>query len=71
MSAELHRALRKRGIEVLAGTSMTKVEEQGGGVRVTLDQGGKVSTIDAEVLLVAVGRKPVTEGLGFEAQAPQ
>jgi dihydrolipoamide dehydrogenase len=35
---------------------------------VTLDQGGKVSTIDAEVLLVAVGRKPVTEGLGFEAQ---
>ncbi len=68
VSAELHRALRKRGIEVLAGTSMTKVEEQGGGVRVTLDQGGKVSTIDAEVLLVAVGRKPVTEGLGFEAQ---
>jgi dihydrolipoamide dehydrogenase len=68
VSAELHRALRKRGIDVLAGTSMTKVEEQGGGVRVTLDQGGKVSTIDAEVLLVAVGRKPVTEGLGFEAQ---
>lgn len=68
VSAELHRALRKRGIDVLAGTSMTKVEEQSGGVRVTLDQGGKVSTIDAEVLLVAVGRKPVTEGLGFEAQ---
>jgi dihydrolipoamide dehydrogenase len=68
VSAELERALRKRGIDVLAGTSMTKVEPQANGVRVTLDKGGKVSTIDAEVLLVAVGRKPVTEGLGFEAQ---
>jgi dihydrolipoamide dehydrogenase len=68
VSAELERALRKRGIDVLAGTSMTKVEPQANGVRVTLDKGGKLSTIDAEVLLVAVGRKPVTEGLGFEAQ---
>ena len=34
---------------------------------VQLDKGGKTSTVEAEVLLVAVGRKPVTEGLGLEA----
>jgi len=34
---ELERALRKRGIDVLTGTSMTKVDAPGAGVRVTLD----------------------------------
>jgi dihydrolipoamide dehydrogenase len=65
-SAELERALRKRGIQVLTGVKMTSFERTDGGVRLKLE-GGKVDTVEAEVLLVAVGRKPVTEGLGLEA----
>lgn len=67
VSAELERALKKRGIKVLAGTAMTAVEKFDGGARVQLDKAGKASTVEAEVLLVAIGRKPVTEGLGLEA----
>jgi dihydrolipoamide dehydrogenase len=46
---------------------MTAVEKTAAGVKITLDKGGKVSQVEAEALLVAVGRKPVTEGLGLEA----
>jgi len=67
VSEELERALRRRGIKVMAGTQMTGMERTGGGVRVHVDRGGKTSTIEADVLLVAIGRQPVTAGLGLEA----
>ena len=66
VSSELERALKKRGLKVMAGTQMTAVEKTGAGVKVTLDKGGKVSQVEAEMLLIAVGRKPVTDGLGLE-----
>jgi dihydrolipoamide dehydrogenase len=67
VSAELERALKKRGLKVMAGTQMTAVEKTAGAVKVTLDKGGKVAQVEAEMLLVAIGRRPVTEGLGLEA----
>jgi dihydrolipoamide dehydrogenase len=67
VSAELERALRKRGVKVMAGTRMTGVEKGGAGAKVALEKGGKASTVDAEMLLVAVGRRPVSEELGLEA----
>ncbi len=67
VSEELERALRRRGIKVMAGTQMTGMEKTGGGVRVHLDRAGKASTVEADVLLVAIGRQPVTAGLGLEA----
>ncbi len=59
----LERAFRKRGIAQELGARFARVEPTDTGVRVHLE-GGK--TIDAELLLVAIGRGPVSEGLGYE-----
>ncbi|RKS74683.1 dihydrolipoamide dehydrogenase [Actinomadura pelletieri DSM 43383] len=61
-SKRLERAFRKRGIKFEVGTRFEGVKTTQGGVSVTL-QGGK--TIDAELLLVAVGRGPVSDGIGL------
>jgi len=66
VSAELQRALRKRGLDVLTGTTLKSAERTEGGVKLTLE-GGKKNAVEAELLLVAIGRKPVTENLGLEA----
>lgn len=62
-SKALERAFRKRGIGFTTKTPFKEAERVDGGVRVTLE-GGK--TVEAELLLVAVGRGPATEGLGFD-----
>jgi dihydrolipoamide dehydrogenase len=59
----LERAFRKRGIKQELGARFSGVEKTDTGVRVSLE-GGK--TIDAELLLVAVGRGPVSDSLGYE-----
>ena len=59
----LERAFRRRGIGFQVGTRFEGVKEPEDGVSVTLE-GGR--TIDAELLLVAVGRGPVSAGLGYE-----
>jgi len=67
VSADLERALRKRGIKVMAGTRMAGFAKTDSGVRLELQKGEKSETLEAEKLLVAVGRRPVTENLGLEA----
>jgi len=67
VSAELEKALRKRGIKIMAGTKMNRCETTEEGVRLELEKNGKVETLDAEILLSATGRKPVTENIGLEA----
>lgn len=62
-SKALERAFRKRKIAFRTGTPFESVETTDKGVRVTL-QGGDV--LEAEILLVAVGRGPATDGLGYE-----
>ncbi len=63
-SKVLQRAFRRRGIGYELGTRLESVTESAdGGVTVTL-AGGK--RLDAELLLVAVGRGPVSAGLGYE-----
>jgi dihydrolipoamide dehydrogenase len=62
-SKTVERAFRKRGIAFKTGTPFKGVEHTDDGVRVTLESG---DSIDAELLLVAVGRGPVTEGLGYD-----
>ncbi len=66
-SAELHRAFRKRGIEVRVGTKVESVKaaDKSVEVQVSSEKGGK-ETLKADVLLLAVGRRPVTEELGIE-----
>ncbi len=65
VSAALQRAFRKRGITARTSTPFQSVESTDTGVRVTVE-GGDV--LEAEVLLVAVGRGPTTSGLGYEEQ---
>jgi dihydrolipoamide dehydrogenase len=62
-SKVLERAFRRRHIGFELGVRFESVKESADGITVTLE-GGK--TIDAEVLLVAVGRGPVSAGLGYE-----
>jgi len=59
----LERAFRRRGIAFKTGTRFESVKENGDGVTVVLSDG---STIEAELMLVAVGRGPVSAGLGYD-----
>jgi len=59
----LERAFRRRGISYKLGSRFEGVKDTESGVTVTLEGG---TTIDAELLLVAVGRGPVSAGLGYE-----
>ena len=59
----LQRVFRRRGIGFELGTPFQSVSYTDSGVRVTLGNGKQ---LDAEVLLVAVGRGPVSGGLGYE-----
>ena len=61
----LERAFRKRGIVARTSTSFDGVESGETGVRVTVAGG---ETIEADLLLVAVGRGPTTSGLGYAEQ---
>ncbi len=63
ISKQLERAFRKRGIEYKLGVRFQGVTQHDDGVVVTLENG---ETVEAELLLVAVGRGPVTQGLGYE-----
>jgi len=65
LSKALERAFRKRKINFATGTRFSGVEQNDDGVVVTTEDG---KTFEAEVLLVAVGRGPATEGLGYEEQ---
>jgi dihydrolipoamide dehydrogenase len=59
----LERAFRRRGIGYKLGARFESVKETDSGVTVSLEGG---ATIDAELLLVAVGRGPESAGLGYE-----
>ncbi len=64
-SKALERAFRKRKIDFRTGTPFQSVKTTDAGVAVTVE-GGDV--IEAELLLVAVGRGPATDGLGYDTQ---
>ena len=67
ISKELERSLRKQKIEIHTGTKFEKVEKSAKGVRVTATTTkGEAKSFEAAKLVVAVGRRPVSEGLGFE-----
>ena len=63
ISKQLERAFRKRGIEYSLGIRFQSVTQSDAGVVVTLENG---ATVEADLLLVAVGRGPVTAGLGYD-----
>jgi dihydrolipoamide dehydrogenase len=66
VSKELARVYRKRGINGFVNAQVEKVEKTTNGVSVTFTVDGKQQKIEAEKVLVAVGRAPRTENVGIE-----
>ncbi|MGW2703290.1 dihydrolipoyl dehydrogenase [Streptomyces sp. NPDC001340] len=68
VSRHLTRGLKKRGVDVQAGARLLDAEVLENGVRARVRTArGETRTVEAERLLVAVGRAPVTEGLDLAA----
>jgi dihydrolipoamide dehydrogenase len=66
VSKELARVYRKRGINFYTGAKVEKIEQTKAGIAVTFTVDGKPQKIEAEKILIAVGRKPRTENIGLE-----
>ena len=67
VSKELQRAFKKQGIKVETGLKLDKMEKGKKSVKVSgKNAKGETVTLEAEMLLVAVGRMPYLEGLGLE-----
>ena len=69
VAKEFQKVLKKQGMEFKLGTKVTGAKTAKTGVTLTLEpaKGGEAEELKAEVVLVSIGRKPVTEGLGLEA----
>jgi dihydrolipoamide dehydrogenase len=66
VSKELARVYRKRGINFHTSAKVDKVEKTKIGVSVTITVDGKQQKIEAEKILIAIGRKPRTQNVGLE-----
>ncbi|WP_299870353.1 dihydrolipoyl dehydrogenase [uncultured Hoeflea sp.] len=68
VAKQFQRILVKQGMEFKLGAKVTGVEKSGKGAKVTHEpvKGGDAETIEADVVLIATGRMPYTEGLGLE-----
>ena len=68
VSKQMQRILGKQGMTFKLGTKVTKVEKKGKKATLTVEPaaGGTPETIEADVVLVAIGRKPYTHGLGLD-----
>lgn len=67
ISTELEKTYKKKNIQIFTGCMVKTVTKDAKGVNVTFtDKDGKSQTLQAEKLLMAVGRKPMTENCGLE-----
>ena len=67
VSAELEKSFRKQGIKIFTGTRVTRATATANGVNIEAETpDGKTQSLAADLLLVATGRGPVTNGLGVE-----
>src|SRR5579863_600861 len=66
---QFHRMLQKQGLEFKLSSKVTAVDSSGKTLKVKVEPaaGGAAATLDADIVLVAIGRVPYTEGLGLEA----
>jgi len=71
ISAEMQKALKRRGIEVRAGCKVEDVKVLEREVEIKTQSGKGVETLKGEVLLVAVGRRPLTEDVGLDTTSAQ
>jgi dihydrolipoamide dehydrogenase len=67
ISPELEKSFKKKGIRIETEAKVESVKKDAGGATVTFkDKTGKTQTISAEKVLIAVGRRPLTENIGLE-----
>jgi dihydrolipoamide dehydrogenase len=66
LGLELAKAFKKRGIETHVGTRLQRVEPHGESLRISAERNGEPLELETEMLLVAVGRRPLTEDLGLD-----
>ena len=66
---EAAKIFKKQGFEIRTSTKVTGAGKTADGVRLTVEPaaGGEAQTIEADVVLVSIGRRPNTEGLGLDA----
>ncbi len=69
VAKEAQRTFKKQGLTFKLGTKVTNVDKLKTKLKLTMEpaKGGDSETIDADIVIVAVGRRPYTEGLGLEA----
>jgi dihydrolipoamide dehydrogenase len=65
---EANRLFKKQGFDIRTSTKVTKAEAKGKGVTLTVEpaRGGEAETIEADIVLVSIGRRPNTEGLDLD-----
>jgi dihydrolipoamide dehydrogenase len=68
ISKELEKNFKKQGIQVMTSSEVTKVDTSGNGVKATVKTAGGEQTLEADILLSAVGVQANTEGIGLEEQ---
>lgn len=68
VSKQFQKILEKQGMKFKLGMKVTAAKTSAKGVKVTAEpaKGGKAETLDADVVLVAIGRRPFTENLGLD-----
>jgi dihydrolipoamide dehydrogenase len=68
ITKHFQRALAKQGLKFKLGSKVTKAEAGASGVKLTVEpaKGGAAETLEADVVLVAIGRRPFVEGLGLD-----
>ncbi|MBF6568718.1 MAG: dihydrolipoyl dehydrogenase [Candidatus Binataceae bacterium] len=66
VAAELHRSFVKRGMKVLLGHRYKSMEKRGGNWSIVLEAGGAASSVEAEAVLIAVGRVPLSSLIGLD-----
>lgn len=68
IAKQTQKILSKQGLKFLTGTKVTSGDDSGNTVALNVEaaKGGKQQTLDADVVLVAIGRRPYTQGLGLE-----
>ncbi len=69
VAKQFQRILQKQGFEFRLGSKVTAARKTNTGVTLTVEpaKGGAPETLESDVVLVAIGRRPFTEGLGLEA----
>ncbi|KAI1914255.1 dihydrolipoamide dehydrogenase precursor [Ophidiomyces ophidiicola] len=68
IAKQTQKILSRQGLKFMVGTKVTKGDDSGETIKLDVEaaKGGKEQTLDADVVLVAIGRRPFTQGLGLE-----